>query len=106
MVLEIPYDEDDVEWFKKIDYKWNEDQLLKEISVYIDSTYNQHYAENAKIQTTEFIASNCDSPDFFRGNVIKYAARYGKKDGWNRKDIMKTIHYAVMLLADHDRKRK
>lgn len=33
---------------------------------------------------------------------MKYAQRYGKKDGFNRKDILKIIHYAVMLLHVHD----
>ena len=33
---------------------------------------------------------------------MKYAQRYGKKNGYNRDDILKIIHYAIMLLHVHD----
>ena len=39
---------------------------------------------------------------FTVGNIMKYAQRYGKKNGYERKDIMKIIHYAIMLLYVHD----
>lgn len=85
----------------EIKYKYNESDLLKDIAKYIDNTYDQHYAQG-EIQTTEFIISNGDGIAFSRGNVIKYAQRYGKKDGRNRKDILKIIHYAIIMLYTHD----
>jgi hypothetical protein len=33
---------------------------------------------------------------------MKYAQRYGKKDGYNRKDLMKIIHYAIIAMYNHD----
>jgi len=30
------------------------------------------------------------------GNVIKYAMRYGKKEGRNQLDLLKLIHYAII----------
>ena len=36
------------------------------------------------------------------GNVLKYAQRYGKKDGANRKDLMKILHYSLIALHQHD----
>ena len=39
---------------------------------------------------------------FALGNVLKYAQRYGKKDGANRKDLMKILHYALIALHQHD----
>jgi hypothetical protein len=36
------------------------------------------------------------------GNIMKYAQRYGKKNGFNRADILKIIHYAIILLYVHD----
>lgn len=84
-------------------YKYNENELLKELKAYIDSTYTEHYANGLDgIQTTEFIIDNGDGIGFTRGNVIKYAQRYGKKNGYNRKDILKIIHYAIILLYVHD----
>lgn len=86
---------------KTINYKYNEDALLKELKEYIDSTYNEHYAQ-AKTQTSEFIIQNGLGIGFTVGNIIKYAQRYGKKEGRNRKDIMKVLHYAIMMLYTHD----
>ena len=39
--------------------------------------------------------------DFCQANILKYGSRYGSKDGRNKKDLMKVIHYA-MLLAHFD----
>ena len=39
---------------KKIQYKYNEDQLIKDLKDYVDNTYGEHYAQN-KVQTTEFV---------------------------------------------------
>ena len=33
---------------------------------------------------------------------MKYAQRYGKKEGRNRKDLLKVIHYSIMALHNHD----
>ena len=66
-----------------IDYKFNEGEILKEIQKYVDSTYEQHYA-TGKIQSTEFILDTGHGLGFTIGNIIKYAQRYGKKDGFNR----------------------
>ena len=86
---------------KKIDYKYNEGELLEEFKAYIDATYGQHYSMN-KFQATEFIIDNGHGVGFTVGNVMKYAQRYGKKAGRNRQDILKVLHYALMLLYTHD----
>ena len=39
----------------KIDYKFNEDDVLLIVKQYIDKTYESHYA-TGKIQATEFIS--------------------------------------------------
>jgi membrane-anchored protein YejM (alkaline phosphatase superfamily) len=85
----------------KIKYKYNEDTILKEITEYINKTYGQHYSQN-KVQTTEFVIDAGHGVGFTVGNIIKYAQRYGKKNGHNRADILKIIHYAIMLLHVHD----
>jgi hypothetical protein len=40
--------------------------------------------------------------DFCQANAIKYLARYGKKNGKNRKDLLKAIHYIVLLMTSED----
>lgn len=86
---------------KEINYKYNEDELLKELKKYIDATYGEHYSLN-KFQATEFIIDSGHGVGFTVGNVMKYAQRYGKKAGSNRQDILKVLHYAMMLLYVHD----
>jgi len=84
-----------------IKYKYNEPEILKELQSYIDATYSDHYSQN-KIQAVEFIIDSEHGEGFCIGNVIKYCQRYGKKDGHNRKDLLKVIHYAIIALHNHD----
>ncbi len=80
----------------KIDYKFNEDDVLLIVKQYIDKTYKSHYA-TGKIQATEFIFDSEHGTGFCVGNIMKYAQRYGKKEGYNPADLLKVIHYAIML---------
>ena len=88
-----------------IDYKYSEDRILKEIKEYVDATYGEHYSQN-KFQATEFIMDSGHGEGFCIGNIMKYAQRYGRKDGHNRKDLMKVLHYAIMAIHNHDLTRK
>jgi hypothetical protein len=87
---------------KKIDYKYNEGELIQELQRYVDATYSEHYSLN-KFQATEFIIDAGHGDGFCIGNCMKYLQRYGKKDGYNRKDILKVLHYAIIQLYVHDR---
>ena len=84
-----------------VNYKFNEGALIQELQDYIDSTYDGHYSKN-QFQSTEFIIDCGHGMGFALGNVLKYAQRYGKKDGANRKDLMKILHYALIALHQHD----
>ena len=88
---------------ENIDYKFSEDKLINDIKEYIDNTYNQHYAKT-KFQATEFIVDGGHGEGFCIGNILKYAQRYGKKDGYNRKDLLKVLHYGIIALHVHDLK--
>jgi len=79
-------------------YKFNEDIVINELKNYIDSTYDAHYSMN-KIQSTEFIFDAEHGEGFCLGNVIKYAQRYGDRKGTPRKDLLKIIHYTIILLG-------
>ena len=85
-------------------YKYSEDRLLEELRIYIDETYSAHYSQN-QFQATEFIMDSGHGDGFCIGNIIKYAQRYGKKDGYNRKDLLKVLHYGIMALHNHDMTR-
>ncbi len=82
--------------------KYNEDEILKEISDYISSTYKGHYSVG-NVQTLDLIDSVGDAEAFCRSNVLKYASRYDRK-GSSRKDIIKIIHYGVLLLHFNDKR--
>ena len=78
-------------------YKFNEDKILQTIKEHIDSTHNEHYANN-KYQATDIIVDSGHGEGFCLGNIIKYAIRYGKKEGKNPQDLLKIIHYAIIAL--------
>ena len=80
----------------EIKYKYNEKKLLNDLQKYIDHTYSEHYSMQ-NIQATEFIIDAGLGEGFTLGNVIKYAQRYGKKDGYNRKDLLKVLLYICTI---------
>lgn len=85
-------------------FEYNEDQFLDIAKTYIASTYTQHYVGNREasqekpIQVIDLLVSTGHAESFFLANAIKYLARYGKKDGKSKKDLLKTIHYVCLLL--------
>ena len=85
--------------------KYNEDKILKEIETYIKGTYGQHYAQVSKgTQVQDLLRSVGIDKDFCQANAIKYLCRFGKKDGRNRKDLLKAVHYIVLLMNSEDQK--
>ena len=83
-----------------IDYKFKENDILKDVKKYIDDTYSSHYAKTTK-QATEIIIDQGHGTGFCMGNILKYAQRYGKKDGYNKKDLLKIVHYAIIQMSIH-----
>ena len=81
--------------------KYSEEKIIKEIAEYVKNTYDQHYSEG-EVQTLDFIEACGDAKAFCRSNILKYASRYDKK-GTPRKDILKIIHYAMLLLHFSDK---
>tara|TARA_Y100000401_G_scaffold94374_1_gene80845 strand:- start:86 stop:391 length:306 start_codon:yes stop_codon:yes gene_type:complete len=86
---------------KKVNYKYDEGLILQEVKKYIDATYDEHYSQN-KYQSTEFIIDSGHGEGFCIGNILKYAQRYGKKNGKNRDDLLKVIHYGIISLYVND----
>lgn len=79
-------------------WKYHEDVILKEIRDYLSGTYNAHYASlGSKTQTLDLIEGIGDAEPFCRSNAIKYLSRFGKKDGKSKRDILKAIHYCILL---------
>jgi len=79
-------------------WKYEEDKTLKQVEEYLVSTYRSHYtSEQSKTQTLDLIESIGDAEAFTRSNAIKYLSRFGKKNGKSKQDILKAIHYCILL---------
>lgn len=81
-----------------INYKYNEDKAMAALKEYLDGTYGQHYVGDGDVQTVDFWRSLGSLETTARDTAIKYLARYGKKAGKNRKDLLKTLHYVVLMM--------
>ena len=88
-------------------WKYNEEEIVKELLEYIRGTYKKHYAANDQnLQTLDFIeAAHNDGEACCRDNIMKYVSRYDKK-GTPRRDILKILHYAVLLMYFNDKNAK
>lgn len=83
-------------------WKYNEDKILKDIQDYVTGTYNSHYCGHNEAykntQTIDLMAAKDLAAHFCQANILKYGSRYGDKDGRNKRDLLKVIHYAMLLL--------
>ena len=83
-------------------FKYHEEEILKDIEEYVSRTYQGHYTGNSyefrHVQTLDLMAAKELASGFCQPNILKYGSRYGNKDGKNTKDLMKVIHYAMLLL--------
>lgn len=87
-----------------INYKRNEDKIIRGIQQYVDATYGEHYSGNNSGRDV------CDdwedlgiAKEAYHSNMVKYVKRFGKKEGYNPKDILKVIHYGIFLLNELER---
>ena len=87
--------------------KYNEERIIEEISRYIKGTYGEHYSTTKDgFQVQDMLRHLNIDKDFCQANAIKYLCRYGKKSGKNRKDLLKAIHYIVLLMSSEDKDNK
>jgi hypothetical protein len=98
----VVYEYDDASPPKKVPMKYDEAEYIKEILGYIESTYQQHYVGEDGIQSLDITISTGHGMGFCIGSAQKYVNRYGKKAGYNRKDLMKAIHFLILMLHVHD----
>jgi len=88
--------------------KWpfDEKKYLNEILKYIDKCNNNgHYAnENKDIHTFQLIVQGKDNRGLHYATmtVLKYLDRFGSKEGYNRKDLLKAIHFLIYSLYAYD----
>jgi Protein of unknwon function (DUF3310) len=72
--------------------------FLNDALGHIFDTFKGHYGGNDDgIQLIDFIHSSGDGVPFCRSSALKYVARYGKKQGFNKIDLYKAIHFICLL---------
>ena len=87
---------------QNIDYKYAEDRIIADLHAYIDKTYEQHYKTENDVQCFDAWIALGDATPTFRNTAMKYLWRYGKKNGNNKDDLMKVLHYTIMCFYnDH-----
>lgn len=87
------------------EYNYNEDQYMGEIRKYVDGTYGEHYVAK-DIQVVDIWESLGSLESTARDTAIKYLCRYGKKDGKNKKDLLKAIHYIMLMMYAGEEERR
>jgi|TARA_B100002019_G_C21257047_1_gene594477 hypothetical protein len=81
--------------------KYREKEFIEELTQYVSSTYGLHYSSgDDSIQTLDLIEACGDAEAFCRSNILKYASRYDKK-GSARQDLLKVLHYGLLLMHFH-----
>lgn len=88
---------------RKIEYKYNEPNIIAEFTRYIDNTYGEHYKKDTLECFDAWIARGTASSTFL-DNAEKYLWRYGSKNGKSKSDLLKAMHYIMMCIyVDHRR---
>jgi len=83
--------------------RFNEEQNIKKLLAFIQSTYKQHYVGKQDVQVIDLWEANGSLETTARDTAIKYLARYGKKDGRNEKDLLKAMHYIILMMYVRDK---
>ena len=83
-------------------YKFNERLSYLMNFKSMSTRHTQPITRRTSSKSTEFIIDCGHGEGFALGNVLKYVQRYGNKNGYNRADLMKVLHYALIALHNHD----
>lgn len=88
-----------------IEYKYAEDKIISDFIKYIDRTYTEHYKAEGSIECFDAWIALGTASGTFRDTAMKYLWRYGKKDGNNKDDLMKALHYVMLLIYNEQYKK-
>lgn len=88
-----------------IKYKYSENEIISDLSKYIDRTYTEHYKAEDEVECFDAWIALGTASGTFRDTALKYLWRYGKKGGNNKDDLMKALHYVTLLLYNEHYKK-
>lgn len=85
------------------------ENYLLEVNDYVMQTYSKHYSPNnhnaTAVQNVDLFHANGEFYSYLYTSISRYASRFGKKIGYNRDDLLKIIHIAMLGLAALDEER-
>lgn len=82
-------------------YKYKELDIISEFADYVKKTYGEHYKTDTLECFDAWIAKGTASSTAV-DTAMKYLWRYGQKEGKNKKDLMKAMHYVLLCMyVDH-----
>lgn len=76
--------------------RFNEEEFLSELRTHLEKTYDEHYIQGDR-QVIENVMDGMNSLEFLTGTVQTYIARYGKKQGYNKADLFKAVHFILFM---------
>jgi hypothetical protein len=81
--------------------KYKEDLVLKELQKHIEQTYKTHYTTESGLQALDMWMALGNFSTSCRDAAIKYLFRFGKKDGNQKADLLKAMHF-IMYMYQHE----
>lgn len=88
----------------EFDWKYDEGRSLQELEEYIESTYSAHYVRD-DLTVFDVWKSQGSLETTARDTAQKYLARYGRKNGKDKKDLLKALHYIMLMMHVHNQER-
>lgn len=82
-------------------FRFNEDENLKKVIDYIEGTYGAHYGhevDGKNVQVVDLWEGMGSLLSTSRDLAIKYLVRFGKKEGFNERDLLKACHYIMLMM--------
>lgn len=77
--------------------KYSEDSVLIALHDHIEGTYKDHYQSENGIQALDVWEALGNFDTSCRDAAIKYLFRFGKKNGENKEDLLKAMHFITLL---------
>jgi hypothetical protein len=84
-----------------VNFRFHEDEYFDKVIDYIAGTYGAHYGhevDGKNVQVVDLWEGMGSLLTTSRDTAIKYLVRFGRKGGYNEKDLLKAIHYTLLML--------
>jgi len=77
--------------------KYKEDLVMKDLQKHIDQTYKTHYTTESGLQALDMWMALGNFSTSCRDAAIKYLFRFGKKNGSQKEDLLKAMHFIMYM---------